>query len=415
MKKIFIKVPVVILAFALLFLTGCGTSPSQGTSTKTEVKVEVKDVTVGVLYPTSGDAAILGQAALNAVKLAADDINAAGGIKSLGGAKIKLDIVDPGSNTESTRSATENILKDSPTAITGNYLSGLSMVTSEVAERAKVPFVTASVSDALSSRGYKYFFQVSPKSSMFGATQIEFAKKVLVDEKGMAPKAAIIFENTSYGQSTSKGLVDAAKKMGFDIVLNESYDANFTDANPLVTKIKASGATILFPVSYLQDAILIQKSIKQQNVKIFTVGGGAGYLMGDFYKALGKDAEGVISVASWNNDVNKPGVDDIAKRYQAKFGSFLTEHSGEAYSATWAIAHAIDLAKSADPQKVRDALSTLKMTAGYPGDIMPGGQMEFDSTGWNKNVHPVMIQWQDGLPRTIYPIADSKAKIKLDF
>ncbi len=412
MKRNFTKVLVVVLAFALLFLAGCGSS-SQGSATQTQT--QVKDVTIGVLYPTSGDQAVLGQAALNAVKLAADDINAAGGIKSLGGAKIKLDIVDPGSATESARSATENIIKDKPSALTGDYLSALSMVTSEVAERAKIPFVTASVSDALSSRGYKYFFQVSPKSSMFGATQIEFAKKVLVDQKGMAPKAAIVFENTSYGQSTSKGLVDAAKKMGFDVVLNESYDANFTDANPLVTKIKASGATILFPVSYLQDAILIQKAIKQQNVKIFTIGGGAGYLMPDFYNALGKDGEGVISVASWNNDVNKPGVDDIAKRYQAKYGSLLTEHSGEAYSATWAIAKAIDLAKSADPQKIRDSLATLKLDAGYPGDIMPGGQLEFDSTGWNKSVHPVMIQWQDGIPRTIYPDQDAKTQVKLDF
>lgn len=409
-KNIGTKLLIVVLALMLLFLAGCGSGSSNQNSAN-----QVKEVTIGVLYPTSGDQALLGQAALNAVKLAADDINAAGGIKSLGGAKIKLNIVDPGSSVETARSATENIIKNKPSALTGDYLSALSMVTSEVTERAKIPFVTASIADSLTNRGFKYIFQVSPKGSMFGQTQVEFAKKVLVDEKGLAPKVAIVFENTSYGQSTSKGLLDTAKKLGFNVVLDEAYDANFTDANPLVTKIKASGATVLFPVSYVQDAILIQKAIKQQNVKTFTVAGGAGYLMPDFYKALGTDAEGVISVASWNNDVNKPGVEDIAKRYKEKYGAFLTEHSGEAYSATWVIAKAIDIAGSSDPQKIRDALSTLKLSAGYPGDIMPGGDLEFDQTGWNKNVHPVIIQWQDGMPRTVYPAVDAKNQLRLNF
>jgi branched-chain amino acid transport system substrate-binding protein len=388
-------------------LAGCGAGQQANPGSKAD------EVLIGVLYPTSASLARLGGAALKAVQLAADDINAAGGIKSLGGAKVKLEIVDPGDKPETAKSATERVIQNKKvSAITGDYNSSLSLVTSEVAERAKIPFVTASISDNLTSRGMKYLFQVSPKGTMFGRTQVEFAKKYLVEKLGKKPKVAIIFEETSYGTSTAQGLSQTAKELGLDVVLSEPYQANFADASPLVNKIKSSGAEILFPVSYLQDAILIQKTIKQFGVNITTVGGGAGYLMPEFYKELGKAAEGVVSVASWNLDVNKKGIEDVAKRYQEKNGEFITEHSGEAYSATWVIAHAIEKAASTDPKKIQEALVGMKLNEGDKGNIMPGGNIEFDPTGWNKNVHPVMIQWQDGVPKTVYPNEDAKTEFK---
>ncbi|AZU64460.1 ABC transporter substrate-binding protein [Neobacillus mesonae] len=408
MKNWMKKITVMTMSSLLLLgLAGCN---GKEASSKNG---DVKEVVVGVLYPTSGSLARLGGAALKAVELAAEDINEAGGIKSLGGAKVKLEIVDPGEKPETAKSATERVIQNKKvSAITGDYNSSLSLVTSEVAERAKVPFVTASVSDTLTSRGMKYIFQVSPKGSMFGESQVKFAKEYIVDKLGKKPKVAIVFEETSYGTSTSEGLKKTAEKMGLDVALYEPYSANFADASPLVNKIKSSGAEILFPVSYLQDAILIQKTIKKFDVDIITVGGGAGYLMPEFIGELGEAGEGVLSVASWNMDVNKNGVKDINKRYKEKNGEFITEHSGEAYSAMWTIAHAIEKAASADPEKIKEALATLKLEEGTPGNIMPGGDIEFDKTGWNKNVHPVIIQWQNGIPATIYPAEDAKSEFK---
>ncbi|ALS22599.1 MULTISPECIES: ABC transporter substrate-binding protein [Paenibacillus] len=419
MKMWFKKATAVSLAGLLaasLAACGAGSSGSSAPNAAGGASNEgakADEVLIGVLYPTSGSLARLGGAALKAVELAAEDINAAGGIKSLGGAKIKLEIVDPGDKPETAKSATERLIQNKKvSALTGDYSSSLSLVTSEVAERAKIPFVTASVSDNLTSRGMKYLFQISPKGSMFGNTQVKFAKEYLVEKLGKQPKVAIVFEETSYGTSTAEGLSKTAKELGLEVVLSEPYHANFADAAPLVNKIKASGAEILFPVSYLQDAILIQKTVKQLGLNITTVGGGAGYLMPEFYKELGKDAEGVVSVASWNLDLNKPGIEDINKRYTEKNGEFITEHSGEAYSATWVIAHAIEKAASTDPQKIREALASLQLKEDDKGNIMPGGNIEFDQTGWNKNVYPVLIQWQEGIPKTIYPESDAKAQFK---
>lgn len=211
MKMWFKKATAVSLAGLLaasLAACGAGSSGSSAPNAAGGASNEgakADEVLIGVLYPTSGSLARLGGAALKAVELAAEDINAAGGIKSLGGAKIKLEIVDPGDKPETAKSATERLIQNKKvSALTGDYSSSLSLVTSEVAERAKIPFVTASVSDNLTSRGMKYLFQISPKGSMFGNTQVKFAKEYLVEKLGKQPKVAIVFEETSYGTSTAE-------------------------------------------------------------------------------------------------------------------------------------------------------------------------------------------------------------------
>ena len=77
------------------------------------------------------------------------------------------------------------------------------------------------------------------------------------------------------------------------------------------------------------------------------------------------------------------------------------------------IANALERARSTDPQKVRDALAKTDLKPPHPGAIMPGGCIKFDSTGWNTCVHPVMVQWQDGELRTVWPPSVATVKARL--
>ncbi|HSB80127.1 MAG TPA: ABC transporter substrate-binding protein [Candidatus Methylomirabilis sp.] len=365
-----------------------------------------KDVSIAVLYPTSGSNARFGQMCVNAIKQAVDDVNSAGGIKSLGGAKLNPTYADIQSDATVTRNQAERLMAaGNLAAATGCYVSTFTLVATEVAERYKIPFVTGSVADKLTERGFKYTFQVSPKASHFGEMQMEFAAKLA----GRGKRAAVIYEDTDYGTATAKGVVDGAKKVGFEVVMNEPYVAKFTDATPLVNKIKASKPDFLFPVSYITDALLIIRTMKQMNVNAGIFGGGAGYLIPDFFKDMGKDAEYVFSVASWNNDINCAEVAKIADTYEKKYGEFLMEHAGEAYVMIWVIADALQRAASTDPVKVRDAMAKTNLTKG-PGSVMPGCHVEFDDKGWNKHVHPVMTQWQNGKLRCVAPDSDARVK-----
>src|SRR6202000_1573313 len=99
-------------------------------------------------------------------------------------------------------------------------------------------------------------------------------------------------------------LKELAPGEGVEIVMFEPYSAGFTDAGPLINKVKASGANTLFSISYLNDLILIVRTVKQVGLDIAINGGSGGFTMPDFYKTVGKRAEGLQGLAQWNHTAN---------------------------------------------------------------------------------------------------------------
>jgi branched-chain amino acid transport system substrate-binding protein len=385
---------------AAALLEACGRESAQGTTRG------AADVSVAVLLPTSGDYAQFGQGSLAAARLALADINRAGGIRSLGGARMSFLVEDVTSDPTTVRTVTERVLSaNRVAAVSGCYASALTIVATEVSERVQVPFLTASVADTLTQRGFRYLFQVAPKASQYGKMQMDFVGE-LARRKGVTPRVAVVYENTDYGTSTSRGLRDGAQANGFDLVLFESYSARFTDATPLVTKIRDVRPDFVFPVSYLGDAIQIVKGLKAQSVPAAIIGGGAGFTVADFWSQVGTAAQGLITVAAWNNDNRCTGVADFARRYRSTARQFLFEYAGEQYVQIWTIAQALEKAASTDPRKVRDALAALDLQA-QNGSQVTGCTVRFDATGWNSSAHPVVAQWQNGELHTIWPAADA--------
>src|ERR1700734_298691 len=184
-------------------------------------------VNIGALYPTTGGMAQIGVGCVAAAKLAADMVNEAGGIKSLGGAKLNLIISDVQSDTTVTRTETDRLITGNKlSAIHGCFASALTMIASEVCERAKMPIITGSSSDQL-NKGRHYTFTPFARASQFALAQLQMSK--LISDK---PKVAVIFENTAFGTSTSNGLREKAPGEGVEIVLFEPYSAGFADAGP---------------------------------------------------------------------------------------------------------------------------------------------------------------------------------------
>jgi branched-chain amino acid transport system substrate-binding protein len=222
-------------------------------------------------------------------------------------------------------------------------------------------------------------------------------------------KVAVIFENTAFGTSTSNGLKELAPAEGVEIVMFEPYSAGFTDASPLINKVKASGANALFSLSYLNDLILIVRTVKQVGLNIAINGGSGGFVMPDFYKNVGKPAEGLQGVAHWNHDVS----DDAQKvniEFKKRTGEFLFEYAGGLVAQTFMLADALERAASADPQKVRDALSALDVSKGYAA-MAPGGKVKFGPDGKNIYGRPVGVQWQNGDLASVFPKEDARAPL----
>ena len=361
-------------------------------------------VNIGGLYPVTGSFAQIGQGCVNAAKLAVQMVNEAGGIKSLGGAPLNLIVSDVQSDTTVTRTETDRLINAYKlSAIHGCFASALTLIASEVAERAKMPLLTGSSSDQL-NKNRRYTFTPFSRASQFAEAQLQMSR--LVSD---SPKVAVIFENTAFGTSTSNGLREQAPGQGVEVVMFEPYSAGLTDASPLINKVRASGANMLFPVSYLNDLILIIRAIRQNELKIAINGGSGGFVIPDFYKNVGSVGEGLLGVAHWNHDINADAR-KVNEDYKKQYGEFLFEYAGGLVAQTFMIADALERAASTDPQKVRDALSTLDVSSGYAA-MGPGGKVKFGPNGKNIYAHPVGVQWQHGDLATVFPKEDARAPL----
>lgn len=363
-------------------------------------------VKLGVVLPLSGPNAAFGTTSLNGIKLAVDQFNAAGGVRSLGGAKIELVIADIPQPNAAGATTQRLISQDKVSGVIGSFVSSITLAASEVTERAGIPIITFSFADQIVGRGYKNVFQLSPKGSVVGRAQFDYAIALAKQSGQDVKKVAILYEDTAYGTAQANGLREGAKNAGVEVALDEAYPLGITDATPLVNKIRASGAQLVFPVSYLNDSLLIIRTMRQQGITTPTIGGAAGYIIPDFKKALGSYAEGVLSIATANYDATR----EMAGKYKAKYGTFMPHDALIFAAATEAMMYAVNDAKSAEPQKIRDSLSKIKYCEGFARAI-PAGCAQFDQSGAAIGAVPVMVQWRGDELVTVYPPNLAKGKV----
>ena len=242
-------------------------------------------VNIGVIQPLSGANAQFGINSRNGIEFVADEINAAGGIKALGGAKINLVVSDATSNAATASAAAQRLITQNElTAILGAYASSLTLAISEVTARADIPFLTQSFADEITGRGLESVFKVTATASVIGRAQVNYTFAIAEAAGSKIEKIAIMYEDTAYGIAQSRGLRRAAKDANIEVVMDEVYPLGITDATPLISRLRASGAQAVFPMSYLNDSLFIIRTLRQQRMTIPAVGGAAGYIIPDFEK-----------------------------------------------------------------------------------------------------------------------------------
>lgn len=363
-------------------------------------------VKIGLIQPLSGPNAVFGINCQRGMQLAVDMINEQGGIKSLDGAKLELVAADIPTPNTAAQATQRLIAKEHVSGIVGHFVSSSTLAASEVTERMKVPLVTFAFADQITERGYKYSFQVTPKATVFGADQFNYVYDMMKEIGKEPKKIAIMYEDTAYGTTQAKGLRAAATEKGVEIVVDEAYPLGITDTTPLINKVRSTNPDIIFPVSYFNDALLLIRGMRQQGIDIPAIGGAAGYVIDDFRKGLGEYSEGIMSVASSNQDLAPA---EFTKRYKEQYGVFATHDALSHAVAVDVLAKAIEKAASTDPKKIRDALAETDTSEGIASAI-PGGRVKFDENGLNVATFPLLVQWRGDTLVTIYPKEVAKAE-----
>src|ERR1017187_5594833 len=362
-------------------------------------------VNIGVIQPLSGANAQFGINCRNGIELVADSINAAGGIKALGGAKINLVVSEATSNPSTASTVAQHLITQNElTAVLGAFASSLTLPVSEVTARADIPFLTMSFADEITGRGLESVFQVVAKASVIGKAQVNYTLAIANAAGSKIEKIAIMYEDTAYGVAQSRGLRRAAKDANIEVAMDEPYPLGITDATPLIDKLRASGAEAAFPLSYLNDSLFIVRTMRQQRITFPVIGGAAGYIIPDFEKGLGEFAEDVLSISPTNYDL-APGLTDT---FRKRFGFFMVHEAIESAVTLDVLVQAIERAKSAKQKAVIEDLHGARFEGGWT-KAMPGGAVQFDQTGLNTLSVPIMVQWRNKELVTVWPKAIAKA------
>ena len=374
-----------------------------------------KVVKVGNIIPLSGPSASVGQQGKNAREMAAAEINAAGGIKSLGGAKLEMLYADSESKPEKGVAEAERLINtEKVNVLTGCWNSAVTYPTTAVAERYGIPFIVpVSVADKITDQGFKNVFRIAAKDSWWTRDQFSFLKDMMAEFNTEVKKVAFIYENGDWGKGMAAGWQKHAKDMGLEVVLDEPYPSTATDLSPVVQKIRRARPDVLFLTSNAADAILLTNTLAEYKVKLKAIiASGGGHADPSFLKAAGKNAQYIFDIVEWETDVNKAGAKEANEKYKAEYGQNLTGEAVDAYLATYLLADALERAGSLDPAKIRDALASTNLTGG-PGMIVGYPAVEFDETGQNKHAALVMVQINDignGLERiSVWPKSARRA------
>ncbi len=319
-------------------------------------------INIGVIQPLSGANAQFGVNCRDGIELAADAINAAGGIKALGGAKVNLVVADASSSPAAAAAVAKRLITQNElTAVLGAFASSLTLAISEITARADIPFLTMSFADEITGRGLETVFQMVAKASVIGRAQVNHTLAIAEAAGGKIDKIAIMYEDTAYGVAQSRGVRKAAREAGVTVVMDEAYPIGVTAVTPLIEKLRVSGAQAVFPLSYLNDSLFIVRSMRQQQIRIPVVGGAAGYIIPDFEKGLGELAEDVLSIAPANYDLAPA----MTEQFRKRFGFFMVHEAIESAASLDVLCQAMERAKSAKPTEVTASLHDGRFDAGW--------------------------------------------------
>ena len=338
-----------------------------------------KPVKVGLLHPVSGALAYSGgQSRLGGV-MAIDEINAAGGIKSMGGARLEAMLGDSQSRPE--------VGVSDVSAYVGCFASGIALPATQAAAKYNTPFlIDVGVSDALVSRGLKNVFRLAPGNGKCVDDAFAGLAEVNKAAGGVAKTAVIVHEDSEFGTSTAKLLNAKLSGIGLEVKEVLPHATPTRDFTNLVLRIKAIKPDIVIMSNYQNEYVLIARTIFQQKVDLagmFSVlGGGFNYKL---VKEQPDVAQYMMDFNHWYNPRN-PKAQEMRRQVEAKGGLFTFEVYCT-YNSVKLYASALEAAKSADKAAVIAALEV----STWSDHFMPYGPTKFVN-GQNQGGRAALLQ-----------------------
>jgi branched-chain amino acid transport system substrate-binding protein len=372
----------------------------------TVLRAQGAAIKVGVLHPVSGALSYSGQQGRLGAQLAIEDINTAGGIKALRGAKIEAVLGDAQSTPEGGNAEVEKMNAAGVAAVVGGYASGICLAASQTAARYELPYIVdVGVVDSIVTRGLKNTFRFGPGFGVIAKNALDNLVTLNDQASKVAKTVMIVHEDSAFGSGLARLLNTQLPERGFQVLETLSHPTPTRDFNNVVLKIRAQNPDLVIPANYYNEYVLLARTMQQQRVRpkgIYSVLGGAASSY-KFVKEFPEAAQYIMDCNHWFDPKNAKAL-ELKKRVDAK-GEFYTYEVYMNYSCIQLLADAIERAASAERPKIISALES----STFSGHLMPYGPTKFVN-GQNQGAAPVNTQVLNNDIQVIFPANFASAK-----
>jgi len=350
------------------------------------LRAQAPTLKVGAVHPITGPLAEPGQACRLGAQMAADAINAAGGIKSLNGMKVELLLGDTQTKPDIGRTEAERVINQGAQVLMGSFDSGSTAAMVPVVQQRRIPFlvdiaaadpITANVARAVKDGQQKtqYVYRNFPTGTSFGRRAVQYFGEVFKEANVSPKRVVLMYCNDLFGQNNAKG-----------------FQAAHAAAKP----------DIIAPITRPASAQLLLPEIRKQRLDILGIvgPGSPGLYEAGQLAALKEDLEYVMSSLPWANFKN-PRTQAVAAEYLKRSnGKTFDTNSGYSYDGMMLIADVLERAKSTDPDAIVEALRKSNWSGGL---MQYAGPVVFNELGDNPNAVTTMIQILGGKPVAVWP------------
>jgi branched-chain amino acid transport system substrate-binding protein len=388
-------------------LLGAGAAGTALLAMPAVLRAQPAAVKIGLLQPLTGALAQDGDLGRFGAEAAVAQINAAGGIPALGGARLELVVADARSNPEAGAQEVEKLQGEGVVAIVGGFASPICLAASQAAARYDLPYVVdVGVADQITSRGLVNTFRFAPGFGTVTSAAIENLVR-LNDAAGKPCKTVVlVHEDGLFGSGLARLMAAELPKHGFEVLETIAHPTPARDMNNIALRLRSLRPDLLIPSSYYGEFVLLSRTMRQQRIRpkgIYAVLNGAASNY-RFVKEFPDAALGVMDCNHWHDPKNAEAI--ALKRNADAAGKFWGYNIPLNYSCVKLVADAVNRAGAADRAKVIQALAA----SDFAGHIMPYSATRFVN-GQNAGARPVNTQVQDGDIKVIYPteVADAQA------
>ena len=353
-------------------------------------------VKLGVMLPLTGRQAPFGRIQQKAVLMAANEINASGGVNNK---KIKLIVADTQGNPDAGRAAVRKLINQDRVVMVGGGLSNTATWAAiSIAQKKKIPFlVNSATADKITQQGWEYIFRINqPVSERLDAVA-SFVSAVATDMR----TAAIVHAHSLRETADARKFFQKTGELGLKPIFRERFEAGAKDFRPLLTRMKSKNPDLIYAVvDNPGSAALLVRQSKDLNLnpKLF-IGAGKGFIQPEFATVAGKASDHIVCPALWVYRLPYSGAGAFNQRFMARFTTAPGHYGAEAYAGISVIADALKRTKAPVSEKVRDALTktNLKTVLG------PVKFISYQNKSRQNKLPAFLAQWFNGKAEIVWP------------